>query len=100
MINLVRTDASNPGFRSLVLLLDADLRIRDGDEHSFYAAFNKIDNLGYVVVACLNDIPVCCGAFKPFETETVEIKRMFVAPEHRGKGIALTVLTELEKWAS
>lgn len=42
---------------------------------------------------------VGCGAFKEFNDETVEIKRMFVPDEQRGKGIASKVLKELEAWA-
>jgi putative acetyltransferase len=99
MPQITRTDSSNADFRNLVKLLDADLRIRDGEEHGFYAAFNKIDHLNNVVVYYQENVPVGCGAFKPYESEAVEIKRMYVLPEHRGKGIAPHVLTELEKWA-
>lgn len=71
----------------------------DGDEHAFYAQFNKIDNLKNVIVAYKNDIPVGCGAFKPFDDNTVEIKRMFVDPKFRGQRIATAILDGLEKWA-
>jgi putative acetyltransferase len=45
MTKLVRTNSDNADFRELVALLDADLAIRDGDEHSFYAQFNKVDTI-------------------------------------------------------
>lgn len=99
MLEIIRTDSENTDFRELVRLLDADLAIRDGADHSFYAQFNKIDLIKNVVVAYLDEIAVGCGAFKRYDDETVEIKRMFVRPENRGKGIAAVVLTELEKWA-
>ncbi len=99
MTGLIRTDSFNTDFHQLVTLLDADLRIRDGEEHGFYAAFNKIDRLGNVVVFYMDNLPVGCGAFKFFDDDSVEIKRMFVLPEYRGKGIALRVLAELENWA-
>jgi putative acetyltransferase len=44
-------------------------------------------------------LPVSCGAIKEFDTETMEIKRMFTLESHRGKGIGKQVLTELESWA-
>lgn len=96
---LLRTDSAHPDFRALVRLLDQDLQVRDGAEHSFYAQFNKVDAIRHVVVAYLNDEPVGCGAFKPFEADAVEIKRMYVQPAHRGQGLAQAVLTELEDWA-
>ena len=43
MIRLERTDSSHPDFVALVQALDADLKLRDGDEHDYYAQFNKID---------------------------------------------------------
>src|SRR5215472_1550680 len=39
---------------------------------------------------------VACGAFRPIEPEVAEIKRMFVLPEHRGRGYAKAILAELE----
>ncbi|NWF88520.1 MAG: GNAT family N-acetyltransferase [Ignavibacteriaceae bacterium] len=98
MLKLIRTNSSHVDFINLVKLLDADLRIRDGDDHPFYAQYNKIDNIKYAVVAYMNEIPVGCGAIKEFEDETMEVKRMYVDPELRGKGIATKVLLELESW--
>ena len=100
MINLVRTNSENPDFLELVRLLDQDLQIRDGDEHSFYAQFNKVDKIRHVVVAYAGGEPVGCGAIKEYESGVAEIKRMFVRPKNRGRGIAGQILTELETWAS
>lgn len=99
MITLIRTDFQNQDFVTLVKLLDADLKIRDGVEHDFYNQFNKIDGLKNVVVAYENKIAVGCGAFKKHDENMVEIKRMYVAVEGRRKGIASKVLGELERWA-
>lgn len=100
MHTITRTDSENPAFRTLVELLDKDLSIRDGDEHSFYAQFNKIDMIRNAVVLYDNDKAIGCGAFKPYDDITVEVKRMFVLPEYRGKGIGLAILTALEQWAA
>jgi putative acetyltransferase len=100
MLHLVRTNSENLDFRALVQLLDQDLAARDGTEHSFYAQYNTVVQLAHVVVAYLGDEPVGCGAFKPFDADSVEIKRMFVQPAHRGQGVAQAVLAKLEKWAS
>jgi GNAT superfamily N-acetyltransferase len=99
MTNPVRTNSDNPDFLELVALLDADLQIRDGAEHSFYAQFNKIDKIRYIVVAYENGKAVGCGAFKKHSASAAEIKRMFVRPDNRGRGIAGQILTELEDWA-
>jgi GNAT superfamily N-acetyltransferase len=100
MIRIIRTNSDNRDFIQLVKHLDADLAERDGKDHSFYAQFNKIDKIKYVVVAYENDRPVGCGAIKEYAPNTMEIKRMYTSPESRGKGIASKVLGELEVWAS
>jgi GNAT superfamily N-acetyltransferase len=96
---LLRTTSENPDSQKLVVLLDATLKILDGDDHEFYDQFNKSDAIKNVVVFYQNNQPLGCGAFKFYENKTVEIKRMYVLPEQRGKGIAHQILNELEKWA-
>lgn len=100
MINLIRTDSQNEDFIKLVRELDADLAVRDGDDHAFYAQYNKIDLIKHVVVAYIDGKPVGCGAIKEYTNGVMEVKRMFTDPNLRGKGIASAVLKELEKWAS
>jgi putative acetyltransferase len=100
MINIIRTSSDNHDFIELVRLLDDDLAIRDGDKHTFYDQFNKIDNIRYVLVAYENNIPAGCGAIKEYKPDSMEVKRMYVLPENRKKGIASKILDELEIWAS
>ena len=99
MINIIRTDSSNSDFIALIGLLDKYLQIKNGDDDSFFAQFNKIDKIQHVVVAYSNNIPVGCGAIKKYSDNVTEVKRMFVLNEFRGKGIATAVLNELEAWA-
>ncbi|MBE8712760.1 GNAT family N-acetyltransferase [Sphingobacterium sp. KB22] len=99
-MSLVKTDSSDRDFRSLVKELDSDLKIRDGDEHDFYHQFNKIDALKQVLVAYENETAVGCGAIKEFSKDAMEVKRMYVLPYQRGKGIASKILAGLENWAS
>jgi putative acetyltransferase len=96
---LKRTNSNDADFQKLVKELDKDLAIRDGEDHAFYAQFNKIDTIKYVVVAFDNETAAGCGAIKEYAPDTMEVKRMFVPVESRGKGIASLVLKELESWA-
>ena len=99
MISIIRTSSTNEDFKQLVKELDIDLSIRDGEEHSFYSQFNKIDQLKWCVVVYENDVAIGCGAIKEFSANTVEVKRMFVLHDQRGKGVATKILGELEQWA-
>ena len=99
-ITLKRTDSDDPDFLTLVNALDKDLEARYGEQQTFFNQFNKLTHINNVVVAYVDGTPAGCGAFKEFEPGTVEIKRMFVAAEHRGKGIAMQIINELETWAA
>ncbi len=48
---LIRTDSDNSHFQLLVLDLDFELKVRDGEDHAFYAQYNKTENKIYVLIA-------------------------------------------------
>jgi len=100
MIEVIRTNSKNTDFIQLVEQLNNYLKIIDGDEHAFYNQYNNIDVLKHVVLVYLDDKPAGCGAFKEFDKNSVEIKRMYTSAEYRKKGLAAKVLLELENWAN
>ncbi len=100
MITILRTNSEDKRFIELVKLLDADLAKRDGDDHAFFAQYNKIYMIKNVVVAFNDETPVSCGAIKEYDPKSMEVKRMYTLPVFRGKGIASMVLADLEKWTA
>jgi putative acetyltransferase len=100
MATFKRTDSNNTDFKNLVALLDAELAKRDGNEHAFYDQYNKIAGIRNTIVCYVENNPIGCGAFKQYNEEKVEIKRMYVLPEFRGQGIGLKIVKELEVWAA
>lgn len=98
MFSLVRTDSNNADFKNLTRLFDEFLIDIDGDEKDFFAQYNQI-YLDNVLICYENEVALGCGAIKEYESNKGEIKRMFVLPEGRGKGIASKILAELEQWA-
>jgi GNAT superfamily N-acetyltransferase len=54
---------------------------------------------GTFVVGFEDGVPVCCGGVKRLPDGACEIKRMFVVPEARGRGVARALLEELERRA-
>ncbi|MEO8234461.1 MAG: hypothetical protein ABI549_03520 [Flavobacterium sp.] len=87
MITLKRTTSDNPDFQKLTALFDEYLVDIDGEEKDFFAQYNQI-HLENVVICYENDNAIGCGAFKTYEPEIAEIKRMFVH----------TLNTEARKW--
>jgi GNAT superfamily N-acetyltransferase len=55
--------------------------------------------VGRFVVGYLDIDAVAMGGVRRIDTDTVEIKRMYVVPEHRGRGLSRVVLAHLESLA-
>lgn len=51
---------------------------------------------GIFLVAWRRGQPIGCGGIKPIDAEAAYLKRMWVAPEARGLGLARRLLSELE----
>jgi GNAT superfamily N-acetyltransferase len=99
MLHTIRTTSNNPDFQKLSALFDDYLVAIDGDEKDFFAQYNQI-YLDNVIVCYDDDAVVGCCAFKQNSKNIAEIKRMFIHPDQRGKGIANTILTQIEVWAA
>jgi GNAT superfamily N-acetyltransferase len=100
-IILLRTDVYHADFQVLVKALDAEFWVRYPDTQQNFEPYNKVDDTARVVLALVNGTAAGCGCFRPMTLHTgvAEIKRMYVAPTHRNRGIAGQVLAELERWA-
>ncbi len=99
MIEIIRTDSGNQHFRQLTVELDKELAIKNGEMNDFFVQFNKIEQIKNVVLAMDGERPVGCGGMKEYAHRIIEIKRMYVVHDFRGKGVASCILDELEKWA-
>ena len=99
-LSIKRTHGSDPDFQLLISHLDHELWVELKDDQATYDQFNKVPDIKTAIVVYSQAIPVASGCFKKFDDDTVEIKRMFVEKEFRGKGISKLVLNELEKWAN
>ena len=95
----VRTTSADPAFRALVRALDAELRETYGAVQSLYEEHNVVDDIDTAVVVYVDDLAVGCGCFRAYGDDAVELKRMFVAPDHRGHRVGAVVVEALERWA-
>lgn len=100
MLTLKRTDNKDKDFHILIAQLDQYLFEQYGQLQEFYGQYNCVEEISIVVLAYVEKELAGCGCFKNFDDSSVEVKRMFVAKEYRGKGIAGSILTELESCAA
>ncbi len=97
---VVKTTSENLDFIDLIKTFDTFLWERYPELKNDYWGNNLIEFNPNVVIIYLNDKAVACGCFKKYNTNTVELKRMFVSPEARGLGLAQKIIKELEDEAS
>jgi len=100
-MRFVYTSAVTEDFLKLCQSLDDYLNELAGGEKNRmeYVPLNKTDDIRDVVVAYDGDVPVGGAGFKRFDERSAEVKRMFVKPEYRGKGVAKGILELIEQKA-
>ena len=85
--------------RELIHALCSEMCERYGTPPSPFSPSEAAAPCTVFLVARLSGQPVGCGALRRFDDHTAEIKRMYVAPAGRRKGIARRILVELEQQA-
>lgn len=102
MFKVLRTNSNNKDFQYLIKKLNDELLINNNNINNEiqkkYDKLNIIEDINTIIIIYIEDIPAGCGCFREYNKSSVEIKRMFVIQNERNKGIALSILNELEKW--
>jgi len=94
-----RADILSAPARALIAALNAELSARypeEGATHFRLDPGEVADGRGAFLIASSSGRPVGCGAVRRLEAGTGEIKRMYVSPDARGRGVGRAVLTALE----
>jgi GNAT superfamily N-acetyltransferase len=91
--------AAAPLVRDLLAELHARYGQPDADPDHLTAA-DLAPPVGAFMVARLDATPVGCGGLRRYADGVGELKRMYVAPPWRGRGIARAVLGRLEARAA
>lgn len=85
--------------KRLIAALDAGLAELYPPEQRFgpnLKAEHLGDGRGTFLLARDGDRAVGCGAVRLIDARTAEVKRMYVEPDHRGKGVGRAVLASLD----
>jgi GNAT superfamily N-acetyltransferase len=100
----VRREAlESPVAQTLIAALDAELTgLYPEDDSANHFRLDREEvapGRGAFCVAYLNEAPIGCGAVRLIDVRVVEIKRMYVAPAMRGRGVGRAILKALEEEA-
>lgn len=99
MPNILHTNSAHSDFQMLAVELEKELFERDGDLADVNYELNKVELMENAVVLYVNDVAAACGAYRILSDDTIELKRMYVAPQYRRNNYASKILSELESIA-
>jgi GNAT superfamily N-acetyltransferase len=99
MLTVAEEDPHGEAATRLMNELCSELSVRYGAPASPFSPVEALAPRAAFVVARLGDVPIGCGALRRIDDTAVEVKRMYVAPSGRRKGVARRILSELERLA-
>jgi len=65
-------------------------------DRSQYTQYNQTDDIHDVILVYDQNEPVGCVSYKKYDSETAEVKRVFIRLQYRGQGISKIMLKKLE----
>jgi GNAT superfamily N-acetyltransferase len=89
--------------QALIARLNAELEVQypeEGANHFRLDPDEVAPGRGLFLVARDGGVPIGCGAFRKIDDTTAELKRMFVDPAARGRGVGVALLAALEREAA
>jgi GNAT superfamily N-acetyltransferase len=98
-ITIARSELTDEVGRRLIASLNAelsDLYPEPGANHFQLDPAEVTDGRGTFLVVYRGGTPVGCGALRRLDIDTAELKRMYVSPVERGKGLGRRLLAALE----
>jgi len=98
-ISIARANLTADSSRSLIAALNAELSAmysEPGANHFGLDPAEVSGKRGAFLVVSFNGTPVGCGAVRLIAPDTGELKRMYMAPSVRGKGLAKQLVAALE----
>lgn len=95
------TDGSNPDFAALSQLMEDYYNQLVGgvEKRISFIPHNTLDDIHNVLMVYSEGKPIASAAFKEYDASTVEVKRVWVCREYRGRHISRTMMELLEKRA-
>ena len=101
-VQIRKCSLASPEAVRLIAALNSELEAshpEPGSTHFSLSGEQVAEGLGAFLVAWLDEVAVGCGAVRRLDESTAELKRMYVDPQVRGKGIGRALVESLEREA-
>ncbi len=94
-----RTNSLDNKYLELMESFDAELRATYGAHQDEADKNNVFEEAINIVLVYYGNKIAGCGGYKLHHKNTAEIKRVYILPEYRGKGLGIGLMNEIEQWA-
>jgi GNAT superfamily N-acetyltransferase len=101
-VDIRRTTIASPDAARLIAALNAELTMafpEPGATHFALSDREVVAGEGAFLIVYLDDVAAGCGAVRRLDEATAEIKRMYVDPAVRGRGLGRALVEALEREA-
>lgn len=99
MLKLIKTNTYDTRVQRIIEALDKELWERIGGKQAQYGGYNIMLDDDEAILIEMDGKPAGSGCLRILDNDKGEIKRMYVHPEHRGKGVGYQILKGLEQLA-
>ncbi len=70
-----------------------------GEHRKYYTPYSQAENIGRAWIVYADGRPAGCAAYRERAEGVCELKRVFLRPEYRGRGISKELLRTVEGYA-
>ncbi len=98
-ITFEQATPDTPEVAALLAAYEAELLTLHPPDESGWTGAAVHQHLAAMLLVRRGDRPVGCGALRVRDAATIELKRMYIVPEERGRGIATELIARLERMA-
>ncbi len=92
-------DLKDPELLKLFSRHDAHMMDFLGEHRKYYTPYSEAEHIGRAWIAYIDGIPAGCAAYRDRQGGVCELKRVFVRPEYRGRGISKELVRAVEGYA-
>ena len=95
------TDGNHEAFRRFYAVTEAYYSqvVGGSDKRAGFVPFNASADIPFVLLAYIDSQPVGCAGLKRYSDDDTEVKRVWVEPAYRRRGIANALMEQIEEKA-
>ncbi len=99
MIKYIWTDGTHEDFLKFYLITEDYYSsiVGGADRRKSFMPYNISESIHDVVIAYADNEAIACAGLKKYSEQDAEVKRVWVEPAYRGKGLGTAIMEQIEE---